>query len=490
MTIRNLAAIDLGASSGRVMQATWRSDSQMLDIREIHRFTNGFTLRGGHDCWNLDALETEIRAGLDMLDKSGCALDGVGIDTWGVDYVLLDEQGERVGGAVSYRDHRTDGVMADVIADLGQKNLYRATGIQFLPFNTLYQLKAMSLQQPELIARAAHFLMIPDYFAYRLTGKLNREYTNASTTQMLNLRTGDWDQTLLDYLGVPRSWFGTPRLPGNTVGEWQGSAKRAVPVIAVASHDTASAVVASPLKDAHSAYLSSGTWSLMGFESDVPYNDDRALAANITNEGGVSGTYRVLKNIMGLWLLQSVCRERQIANLPALITAAAAQPAFVSLINPNDERFLNPPSMVEAIREACRESGQPAPHSDAALARTILDSLALCYRQVLQELGALRGTPLNQLYIVGGGCQNQLLNQLCADICQVPVTAGPVEATTLGNVGCQLMTLGEVDCLAAWRRIVERSFPPRHYLPQRVSGIAAVWRRFQEICHSQQETAK
>lgn len=490
MIIRNLAAIDLGASSGRVMLANWRSDLQTLNIREIHRFTNGFKPVAGHDCWDPDALEREILTGLGILDTSGCPLDGIGIDTWGVDYVLLDERGERVGEAVSYRDHRTDGVMARVVADLGQQMLYRHTGIQFLPFNTLYQLKALCTQQPELVARAAHFLMMPDYLTYRLTGRMNREYTNASTTQMLNLQTGDWDQRLLDYLGVPRSWFGTPRLPGNTVGEWASPTGRAVPVIAVASHDTASAVVAAPLKDRHSAYLSSGTWSLMGFESDIPYNSEQALAANITNEGGVSGTFRVLKNIMGLWLLQCVCREQSVADLPALIAAAADQTPFVSLINPNDERFLNPPSMVDAIREACRATDQPAPQSNAALARTILDSLALCYRQVLQELNALRGASLNHLYIVGGGCQNQLLNQLCADICRVPVTAGPVEATTLGNIGCQLMTLGDVADLAGWRRIVERSFPPRHYLPHQVPGIAAVWRRFQEICHSQQETAK
>jgi len=228
----------------------------------------------------------------------------------------------------------------------------------------------------------------------------------------------------------------------------------------------------------------------MGFESDVSYNSEQALAANITNEGGVSGTYRVLKNIMGLWLLQRICREQNITDLTALIVQAAGEPAFVSLINPNDDRFLNPPSMVETIRAACRETGQPVPQTSAALTRTVLDSLALCYRQVLQELSALRGAKLNHLYIVGGGCQNQLLNQLCADICQIPVTAGPVEATTLGNVGCQLMTLGDVPDLACWRRIVERSFPPRHFSPRQVPELAVIWQRFQEVCHTKQETAK
>ncbi len=490
MTIRNLAAVDVGASSGRVMLASWQPDTQTLGIKEIHRFGNGFKPVAGHDCWDTDALEREILTGLTRLDNNIVPLDGIGIDTWGVDYVLLDQQGARVGEAVSYRDHRTDGVMAQVTATLGHQALYRHTGIQFLPFNTLYQLKALCAQQPELIPRVAHFLMIPDYFIYRLTGKMNREYTNASTTQMLNLQNGDWDQRLLDYLGIPRRWFGTPRPPGNTVGEWTGPSGRAVPVIAVASHDTASAVVASPLKDRHSAYLSSGTWSLMGFESDVPYNSEQALVANITNEGGISGTYRVLKNIMGLWLLQRICHEQNVTSLPALIAQATVEPPFVSLINPNDDSFLNPPSMVATIRAACRETGQPVPQTDAALARTVLDSLALCYRQVLEELGRLRGAALDHLYIVGGGCQNQLLNQLCADICQIPVTAGPVEATTLGNVGCQLMALGDVPSLACWRRIVERSFPPRHFSPRRVPGVAVIWQRFQKICPSQQETAK
>src|SRR5476649_477584 len=489
MTTRNLAAIDLGASSGRVMLASWQTDSQTLTIKQIHRFTNGFKPVAGHDCWDLDRLEQDILTGLVKLDNDGVRLDGIGIDTWGVDYVLLDEQGQRVGEAVSYRDHRTDGVMARVTTALSRQMLYRHTGIQFLPFNTLYQLKALSEQRADLIAKTAHFLMIPDYFTYRLTGKINREYTNASTTQMLNLANGDWDARLLDYLGIPRRWFGTPRLPGNTVGDWVSPAGRAVPVIAVASHDTASAVVAAPLKDRHSAYLSSGTWSLMGFESDTPYNNDAALAANITNEGGVSGTFRVLKNIMGLWLLQRVCQELSITDLPALIARAAVCPPFASLINPNDQRFLNPPSIAQAIRTACRETGQPVPQDDAALARVILDSLALCYRQVLQELSALRGAELNHLSIVGGGCQNQLLNQLCADVCQISVSAGPVEATTLGNIGCQLMTLGDVPDLAGWRRIVARSFPPRRFTPQPIPGFADVWQRFVGICRGVKDPA-
>ncbi len=487
MAVRNIVAIDLGASSGRVMLATWHTDRQAITLEEIHRFTNGFVARDGHDCWDLDALYQEIIAGITRLDAAGTVIDSMGIDTWGVDYVLLDSQGERVAPTVCYRDHRTDGVMATVLSQMGRDKIYRHTGIQFLPFNTLYQLKAWRDSQPDGIDQVSHLLMIPDYFHYRLTGALNWEYTNASTTQLLNLATGDWDQALLDYLAIPRQWLGTPSAPGNRLGSWQSPGGRQVPVIAVATHDTASAVVAAPLFSSTSAYLSSGTWSLMGVESKTPYNDANALALNITNEGGINGRFRVLKNIMGLWLLTRVCEEQQVASLAALLAAVAERPAFASLINPNDDRFINPPSMTEAIRAACREHGQPVPQDTAALARCIFDSLALLYRQVLQELASLSGSPLTHLHIVGGGSQNHLLNQLCADCCQVAVTAGPVEASTLGNIGCQLMALGEVEDVTAWRRTLEQNFPLRHYTPQIHPDFANHWQRFVALCPLQEE---
>ncbi|OIV47140.1 rhamnulokinase [Sodalis sp. TME1] len=487
MAMRNIIAVDLGATSGRVMLATWDGAAQQISLREVHRFANGFVKQQGADCWDLDRLEQEILTGIGKLDRDGTILDSIGIDTWGVDYVLLDQSGARVAPAVSYRDHRTDGVMAQVSADLGREDIYRRTGIQFLPFNTLYQLQAWRQRQPEAAANVAHLLLIPDYFHYRLTGALNWEYTNASTTQLLNLATNDWDHALLDYLGVPRHWFGTPLPPGNTPGYWISPSGQRVPVIAVATHDTASAVVASPLQDESCAYLSSGTWSLMGVESHNPFCDSRALALNITNEGGVNGRYRVLKNIMGLWLLNRITQELGIASLPALLEEAAALPPFSRLIDPNDERFINPPSMVDAIREACREQGQPLPQEAAALARCILDSLAMLYRRVLLELSALRGIAPARLHIVGGGSQNLWLNQLTADCCQLPLSAGPVEASTLGNVGCQLMALNEVADVAAWRRIVTRSFPLAHYLPSPIPDFAHHWQRFQALCHPQEE---
>lgn len=487
MPVRNVIAVDLGASSGRVMLATWDRATQQVSLQEIHRFPNRFSTLQGQECWDLDALEQKILTGLTRLDQQGVTLDSIGIDTWGVDYVLLDHQGQRVEPAVCYRDHRTDGVMEQVSTHLGRQWLYQRTGIQFLPINTLFQLKAWRSQQPQRAAQVAHLLLIPDYFHYRLTGVLNWEYTNASTTQLLNLATGDWDTELLRYLDIPASWLSTPRQPGNTVGHWHTPGGQSVPVIAVASHDTASAVVAAPLQNSDCAYLSSGTWSLIGIESATPYNDERALAINVTNEGGINGRYRVLKNIMGLWLLQRICHELQVEDLPALLAQAAAQPAFTSLIDPNHTRFIHPSSMVDEIRQACRDHQQPVPADAAALARCIFDSLALLYRQAILELSALRGRPLTRLHIVGGGCRNDLLNQLTANCCQIPVTAGPVEASTLGNVGCQLMALGEVADVAAWRRALQASFPQQCYSPAPAADFAHHWQRFVALCHLQEE---
>ena len=284
--------------------------------------------------------------------------------------------------------------MATAFEQPGKADIYRRSGIQFLPFNTLYQLRALAQQQPEIVAAADHALLIPDYFSFRLTGNLNWEYTNATTTQLVNIDSDNWDTTLLNWAGVPASWFGTPTHPGNVIGHWQSPQGTDIPVVAVASHDTASAVIASPLKNASAAYLSSGTWSLMGFESTTPYTSDEALAANITNEGGAEGRYRVLKNIMGLWLLQRVLKERDITDLPALIAEARALPSCRFVINPNDERFINPQNMCEEIQTACRESNQPVPQSDAELARCIFDSLALLYADILGELADLRGQAL------------------------------------------------------------------------------------------------
>ncbi len=488
MSMRNIVAIDLGASSGRVMLAQWTSASQHINLREVRRFTNQRVRRADYDCWDLDRLEQEIRLGLAQLDEEGIVPDSIGIDTWGVDLVLLDANGERVGEAVSYRDKRTEGQMAQAIHDLGQDAIYQRTGIQFLSINTLYQMRALHLQQPDWQAQVRYALMIPDYLHYRLTGKMNWEYTNATTTQMLNIHSGEWDADLLAWAGIDPAWFGKPTAPGNTVGYWTNAGGQQIPVVAVATHDTASAVLATPLLEEDAAYLSSGTWSLMGIESLQPCVSSAALAANITNEGGAEG-YRVLKNIMGLWLLQRVCSELQITDLCGLIADAKNETACRALINPNHDRFINPDSMVQEIQNACAEQNMPVPQSPAALARTIFDSLALLYRQVMSELSQLRAAPLRQLHVVGGGSQNPLLNQLCADACQLPVLAGPIEASTLGNVGCQLIALGELRDVADLRRCISQNFPLETFKPLNNSAFAAHQARFAALSQPAKELA-
>ncbi|CAM7873173.1 MULTISPECIES: rhamnulokinase [Leclercia] len=480
MTFRHCVAVDLGASSGRVMLASYHREQRTLQLREIHRFVNCLQKQDGFDCWDIDTLEAEIRTGLNKVCEEGIHIDSIGIDTWGVDYVLLDGNGNRVGLPVSYRDSRTDGVMAHALAQLGKAEIYGRSGIQFLPFNTLYQLRALVEQQPELVANVAHALLIPDYFSYRLTGQMNWEYTNATTTQLVNINSDSWDENLLNWTGASRDWFGTPTHPGNVIGHWTCPQENAIPVVAVASHDTASAVIAAPLASQDAAYLSSGTWSLMGFESKTPYTSDTALAANITNEGGAEGRYRVLKNIMGLWLLQRVLKEQRISDLTALIGEAETLPACRFLINPNDDRFINPANMSTEIQAACRETAQPVPESAADLARCIFDSLALLYAEVLHELATLRGKPFSQLHIVGGGCQNHLLNQLCANACGITVLAGPVEASTLGNIGIQLVTLDELADVDQFRQVVTGNYGLTTFIPHPDHEIARYRTQFQQ----------
>ncbi|MRS17242.1 rhamnulokinase [Enterobacteriaceae bacterium RIT691] len=487
MSFRHCVAVDLGASSGRVMLASYDRTKRTLALREIHRFMNTLQKVDGSDCWDLDSLEAEIRCGLRKVCDEGILIDSIGIDTWGVDYVLLNKEGQRVGLPISYRDSRTQGVMQRAELQLGRAEIYRRSGIQFLPFNTLYQFRALAEHQPNDVAHVAHALMIPDYFSYRLTGKMNWEYTNTTTTQMVNINTDNWDDDLLNWAGASRDWFGTPTHPGNVIGHWICPLGNQIPVVAVASHDTASAVIASPLADKHAAYLSSGTWSLMGFESKTPCTSDIALANNITNEGGAEGRYRVLKNIMGLWLLQRVLKEQSVTDLAALIARTEAIPACTYVINPNDDRFINPQDMSAEIQAACRESHQPEPKSAAELARCIFDSLALLYARVLHELADLHGQSFSQLHIVGGGCQNALLNQLCADACGITVVAGPIEASTLGNIGVQLMTLDELKDVVDFRKVVRDTHNLITFTPNTNSEIGRHVAQFQsqqtkELC--------
>ncbi len=481
MTIHHIAAIDLGASSGRVMLARYDALNATFFLSEVHRFTNKLHCIEGQYCWDLDHLVDAIVWGLTHIVEQGIVLDSIGIDTWGVDYVLLDSNGQRVGPSYAYRDHRTEGVMTQVLQDMGKNHLYQKTGIQFLPFNTLYQLKAMMDAPPADLSQVTDWLMIPDYLNYRLTGQLCREYTNATTTQLLNVNTGDWDESLLQYIGVPKTWFGTITQPGQKVGYWQAPIGQPIPVLSVASHDTASAVIATPIACSDSAYLCSGTWSLMGLERIQPCTCEQALVANFTNEGGGYGHYRVLKNMMGLWLFQRICDENKVVDVSALVADAAQEPAFRSVVQPNADCFLNPKSMTATIQKYCEMYQYPIPKTLSQLARCVFDSLALLYRQVADELGQLHGRPLRQIHVVGGGCQNDFLNQLCADVCGIPVLAGPVEASTLGNIGSQLITLNAIKDMHQYRQLIIDHFPVRHFLPAQECEHEQHWQRFCEL---------
>ncbi len=482
-----VAAVDLGASSGRVLLACHDAEHGTLAIEEIHRFGNSFVYRDGHDCWDVDDLVAQITQGLERIVARGIDLASVGIDTWGVDYVLLDEDDQQLGAAVAYRDHRTDGIMDEVFRTVPRAEIYARTGIQFLQFNTLYQLVALCRENPAWLPRVRSLLLMADYLHFRLCGVKSCEYTNASTSQLLSLKTNSWDLELLERLGLPAHWFLPLSQPGSTLGEWVATTGRRVKVITPATHDTGSAVIAVPLEDEDSVYISSGTWSLMGVESRVPYNDAAALAANFTNEGGADGTYRVLKNIMGLWLIQRVRDAFPEHTFAELVTLAQAAQPFRHLINPNDDRFLNPPSMVEAIRGFCRETGQCAEgelEDAGSVARCVFESLAFLYRRTLGELQAITGRHYQRIHIVGGGCQNEFLNQLCADFCQLPVHTGPIEASALGNITCQLRALGCFADRAAIRSLIAREFTGQTLAPRAEAArtVHQHWQRFLQLC--------
>lgn len=469
-------AADLGASSGRVIAAQV-ADGQ-LRLHEVNRFSTSFAKdeASGYLCWGIDAIEAQVRRGIELA-AALAPIRSVGVDSWGVDYVLLDAELQRVGLAVCYRDDRTQGMMERVAANMPAAEIYRRTGIQFMPFNTLYQLAAMAAQEPEWLGRARHLLMIPDYLHFRLSGVLSNEYTNSTTTQMLNLN-GEWDSDLFAAAGLPEILMLPPVEAGTVLGDLQ-LAGIAAKVVAPATHDTGSAVLGTPFTGDGEIFLSSGTWSLMGIESLVPFASEQALRGNFANEGGFGRRYRVLKNIMGLWLLQQVCKEFDTPIDDALMASAAQTAPWRSIVNPDDQRFLNPASMKDALRDYCLETGQPAPESLAEFVRCACESLALTYRATKEELESLSGRSLTRIRIVGGGSKNRLLDQLCANACQLPVSAGPVEASALGNVCAQMIAMGEIAGLDEARALIRRSFPideyqPHEEIPERV------WRQFQQ----------
>jgi rhamnulokinase len=485
MTARAVVAIDLGAESGRVVLG--RFDGARISLEELHRFPTPPRPHDGHLRWDLYDLWSQIRTGLATAGEAAGSVDAVGVDAWGVDYGLLGRDGKLLGDPVSYRDPRTAGMVEEAVGRVGRERLYEATGIQIIEINTIFQLMAEA--RAGTLQSAERLLLIPDLFHHLLSGATVAEYTVASTTGAYDMAAGGWAVDLLGELGVPTHLLpevvdaGTdlgpvkPELPGFA------SAK----VIAPASHDTASAVVGVPFVDPDAAFISSGTWSLVGVEVTEPVVSQAAMAANLTNEGGALGTIRLLRNSSGLWLLQESrrqwAREGREYGYEELVRLATPAPGGVSIVNTDHPDFVAPGDMPARIRAYCSRTGQPVPEDDGALTRCILDSLALGYRLAIDDLAAVTGRPVPAVQVVGGGARNQLLNQTVADVTGLAVVAGPVEATALGNLLVQLIALGELEDLSQARAVVRASAGPeiRQVEPSGADRLAERYGRYREL---------
>ena len=445
-------AIDIGAESGRVMAVHF--DGSSLRLEEVHRFPNYALTVNGVLQWDILHLWREVQAGIGRSKTHATETpSSLAVDTWGVDFGLLDRNGDLIGNPVCYRDSRTEGMLEAVFARVPRAEVFAQTGIQFMAINTLYQMMSLVAAGSPQLQIASRFLTVPDLLNFWLSGVQVCEFSNATTTQMLNPFTRSWAGGLLDALGIPSDLFPEVVQPGTRLGAFDG-----VPVIAPACHDTGSAVAGVPAQTEKFAYISSGTWSLVGLEEAQPVVNEAALAVNATNEGGAYGTFRLLKNVMGLWLLQQ-CRstweqQGRPYSYPELVSLAESAQPLRSFVDPNDDRFLPPGDHPAHIQAFCQQSGQPPPQSDADMARCVFESLALAYRDVLHELQGLTGRPIEVIHVVGGGSRNQLLNQLTADATGIPVLAGPSEATVIGNALVQLISLGELANLDEGRQLV------------------------------------
>ncbi|GIP33559.1 rhamnulokinase family protein [Paenibacillus sp. J2TS4] len=481
----NVLAFDLGASSGRAIIGRW--DGYKLSIEEIHRFPNDPVQVGTRLQWDILRIFHEIKQGLLKAKQSGIALESMAIDSWAVDFGVLGSTGELLMNPYHYRDRHTDGIMDEVVDRLGASSIFSRTGIQFLPINTIYQLYALRKSESFVFKEGRYLLMIPDLLQYFLTGKMKSELTISSTTQLYNPTLGEWDGALLRELGIPREWFAEVVEPGTVVGlltpiVCEELDMGPLPVVAVGEHDTASAVLAVPAADSDFAYLISGTWSLLGTEVQQPVLSQQALEWNFTNEGGVQGTYRLLKNIMGLWLLQE-CRNEWIKNgkeysFAELSKLAEQSEPFRSLIDPDHEMFLKPVHMTRQISRFCRETGQSVPQTEGQYARCILESLALKYRYVFERTEQLADKTFKGLHMAGGGIQNTLLCQFTASAIGRPVWTGPIEASAIGNIAMQLIASGIFDSIQEARSAIRGSFAIDTYLPEEGARWEQEYHRF------------
>ena len=480
-------AFDFGASSGRAMLGSF--DGERIVLEEVHRFSNDPVIVNGTMYWDTLRQLFEIKQGL-IKAKNTTSFSSVGIDTWGVDFGLLDEKGFLLENAVHYRDARTKTAVADVAKIVPDHELYGRTGIQFMYFNTIYQLYALQQQRPEILERADCALLTPDLMAYFLTEKKQSEYSIASTTALLNPWTKQWDKELFERIGIKPDLFpevvasGTP-LAHLSEALCKELGLKPVPVISVASHDTASAVVSVPAKEKDFIYISSGTWSLMGIESDHPLIDEQTAGLNFTNEGGYGGKIRYLKNIMGLWLIQEVRRQwiREGMNLSYadMEREALSKPAFVSFIDPDDLIFAPPGDMPGRIKQRCQESGQVVPQDVGAIVRCIYESLALKYRSTKEKIEEVVGHPFNTMHVVGGGTKDGLLSQFTANACNAQLVAGPIEATAMGNCAVQLIATGHIRDLTHAREVISHSFATQFYEPKETTAWDEAYARFNKI---------
>lgn len=467
------AAIDIGASSGRLILGYLEDGLMKLD--EIHRFENRIVKKGDFFCWEVDKLFQEIITGLKKCKELGIKLDSIGIDTWAVDFVLLDETDQPITEAVSYRDPRTNGMMEEVFKLIPKDELYLRTGIQFQKFNTIYQLYSIKKEQPEILEKAKSFLTIPDYFNFLLTGKKANEYTNATSTQLVNAISKTWDLDILDVIGMKKDIFQEILPPKTILGslkeEWVSELGTDITVVLPATHDTGSAVIAVP-EENETIYISSGTWSLIGTETDSPICTNKARDYNFTNEGGINDQYRFLKNIMGLWMIQEVKRVyNDQYSFADLIDLAREVKDFKAIVNVNDDRFLRPDNMVQEIINYCLETGQSVPSSPGEIAKCVFESLAESYLEAVIEIEEILEKRFEKINVIGGGCQNEILNQLIADVSNKEVYAGPVEATAIGNIAAQLMALGIIKDIKEARAIIKASFEVKKYKPSVMNYI-------------------
>lgn len=489
MSELKMLAIDLGASSGRGIVGTY--DGSKLSLRENHRFSNDPVMVNGRFRWDILRIFHEIKQSIREAGLSGEKIAGMGIDTWGVDYGLLDAKGELLANPMHYRDTRTVGITGELESRLSAKELYDITGIQTIDFNTVFQLAADKRDNPELLAMARRMLFIPDLLNYFLTGVMANEYTVASTGALLDAKTRRVAPQIFEKLGLP-AILGDLVEPGNCLGTLSSGVREELggvnfKVYNVASHDTASAVIAVPAKSDDFIYISSGTWSLMGTELNAPLITEETRALNFANEGGAMGTIRFLKNIMGLWTVQESRRqwkrEGKDYSFADLQTFAEAEKPLVSFINPDYALFATPGDMPGRIRQFCGETGQHVPENVGQTVRVIMESLALRYRYVMEGIARLRGKSVSAIHIVGGGTKDTFLCQLAADACGVPVIAGPVEATAIGNLCMQYIAAGELKDLGEARELISRSFEPVVYEPTKDRAAwDEAYGRFCQIC--------